>query len=210
MTDYAALIGFLGQSLPSAFELILFDATVRELPVLACANRMTGTHELSRRLVAELLRNKAVRERGMATNLPSQNDLGRMIKSSVYLIKNEKGNVTMALCVNMQCDVFLQMQTLVSSALQFNSAVPEEGGQLPHQTAPLTGEPSLDLIARVLEKNNIEPRQASPNERVDLICEMYDLGVFELKGSVAKAAEALQISEQSVYRYLSKIRKARM
>lgn len=71
--------------------------------------------------------------------------------------------------------------------------------------------PSLDLIARVLEENGIAPGEASANERVDLLYEMYNLGVFELKGAVAKAAEARSESpKQSVYRYLSKIKKARM
>ena len=44
---------------------------------------------------------------------------------------------------------------------------------------------------------------------MEIILELYEMGVYSLKGSVARTAEVLQISEQSVYRYLSKIKRAR-
>ena len=44
---------------------------------------------------------------------------------------------------------------------------------------------------------------------MELLTDMYDEYVFSVKGSVAKTAEVLGMSEQSVYRYIAGIKKTR-
>jgi predicted transcriptional regulator YheO len=71
-------------------------------------------------------------------------------------------------------------------------------------------EPSLDSIGEIVAEFNVVPENTTPDERLEIMCDLYDAGVFRLKGAVAKTAEVLHMSEQSVYRYLTRIKKARV
>ena len=42
-----------------------------------------------------------------------------------------------------------------------------------------------------------------------MIIQLYDSGVLDLKGAVAKTAQALRMSEQSIYRYVAKVKRGR-
>ncbi len=61
----------------------------------------------------------------------------------------------------------------------------------------------------MVKEMGVEPGRISQEERLEAIFDLYDMGVFELKGAVARTADALEISAQSVYRYLAKIKRAR-
>ncbi|MBR4905403.1 MAG: helix-turn-helix domain-containing protein, partial [Clostridia bacterium] len=69
--------------------------------------------------------------------------------------------------------------------------------------------PTLDTIERIVSEETDAPQRLTPEEKKALIVELYDAGVFDLKGAVAEAAAALHLSEQSIYRYLSQIRRMR-
>ena len=70
-------------------------------------------------------------------------------------------------------------------------------------------EVSLNTVTEVIRQFSDMPTRMTLEERQEVICDLYDMGVYNLRGAVAKTAEIMQISEQSVYRYIAKIKKAR-
>ncbi|MNI74519.1 hypothetical protein D3C73_1306070 [compost metagenome] len=62
------------------------------------------------------------------------------------------------------------------------------------------------MIGSVIGKLAIPPDRLSSQEKIDIVRELNDLGVFLLKGGVSEAAAALSISEPTVYRYLQKLK----
>ena len=63
------------------------------------------------------------------------------------------------------------------------------------------------LINSALEKYPVAPERLSLEERISIIQELNDNGLFLLKGGIPALAASLDVSEPTVYRYLSKIKK---
>ena len=62
------------------------------------------------------------------------------------------------------------------------------------------------IIQTVLSKISIPADRLSSNEKIEIVKELNEQGVFLLKGGVSKVAAALSISEPTVYRYLQKLK----
>ena len=209
LSQYAKLIPFLGEILGTSFEACLYDLTDPAYPVVAAANSYGDNQEQTRAFISEMVASQRVRARGYFTNRPIAADFGKMLKASVFFIHSTDSEIIGALCLNVRCDLFMKMVSFASDMLRFNMEDVSDDVPEPEFQDTAAHEPSLDTIAEVVKGFGIEPSRASQDERLEIICDLYDMGVFRLKGAVAKTAAALHISEQSVYRYLTKIKRSR-
>lgn len=206
---YKKIVDFLGETLGKAFEAVLFDMTDPALPVAAAANS-TGEHrEAMRALIAEAAASRRVRERGYCANRPLQTGLGSMAKMSVLFIPDEAGEYVGALCLNVRCGAFMNLLNLASDMLNFDTTDLDDSWTEDADAGDAGRAPTLEMIDAVVKDMGVEPGRISQEERLEAILDLYDMGVFELKGAVARTADALEISAQSVYRYLAKIKRAR-
>ncbi len=110
------------------------------------------------------------------------------------------------LTVSIMLNDYFAAYGLLESVL---TAATEEIDKIQATPLPDGGTPTLERIDAIVRENSEAPERLTPEEKMELFIDLYDEGVFELKGAVAKAAEALHMSEQSVYRYLAQIRRAR-
>ena len=202
LNGYKKLIDFLGATLDGAFEASLFSLKDPGHPALVAYSGEGACLDKLRDFVAEAAASVQTRDVGYYVNRPVIADVGKLLKASVYFIDGGEG----ALCLSMRCDLFMRMSDLATRMLTFNTtSFDEEASARSEEPA----EPSLDTIAQTVAEFGVEPERFTQNERQEILVDLYDMGVFKLKGAVAKTAEALKISEQSVYRYLAKIKKAR-
>lgn len=206
LEQYARLIPFLGKALGSMFEAVLFDMTNPALPVAAAANSQEGGAERLRALVREAADSPMVRGRGCLVNRLISAGFSRMLKVSVFFVRDGQETIIGALCLSMRCENFLWLQGLVGDILQFDTEE-LDAPELEEPAATLR-EPTLAAITEYVAEFGLVPEQATPDERLEFICDLYEVGIFNLKGAVAKTAEVLRISEQTVYRYLSKLKRA--
>ncbi len=206
LNQYVKLIPFLGETLGNSFEIILYDMSDPTCPLIASANSTDEGREKLRDFLLEAAASRRLRSKGYLTNHPFPTEFGKMFKISVYFISGAGDEVVGALCVCMRCELFFQMDSFIKGMLQFQTA--ELGRDTPEPEPPESvSELSLDTIWEVIRDFGVEPERATQKERLNILLALYDMGVYNLKGAVARTAEAFQISEQSVYRYLSKIKK---
>lgn len=52
----------------------------------------------------------------------------------------------------------------------------------------------------------VPPDRLNQEERLQIITQLYDRGMFQLKGAVPFVMEKLGCSQASIYRYLSKVK----
>ena len=191
LSKYGSLIYFLKNILSEANEILLFDVTKNDLPLLAYENKISGslkgTENVTRKLVYNALKNDEIKENEMLLNRMLSTDTGKIMKSSIFFLKNNDQEIECALSVNTTEIV----ETPKEPYLEYK-------------------EPSLDTITSVIQAEGIEIERITPDERLDIICKLYDLGIFEIKGAVSRAAQELNVSEQSIYRYITRIKKARV
>lgn len=209
---YLGMTEFLSGTLGSTFETALFDLQDPELPAVSAINMPADHQDAVRGLLREVCPIRRVRARGMCLNRQVIAEFGNMLKTSVLLIPDESGEPAGALCLVTRCGVFLRMMPLAAEMLNFDSEeLEEEPTDRPDfpEELPRNEDPTLEAIDRAVAEMGIEPGRASQEERLELICDLMDDGVFELKGAVARCAQLLSVSPQSIYRYISKIKRAR-
>lgn len=209
LSQYVKLVSFLGETLGSTFEACLFDLAVPGYPVVASVNSHKDTQDKVRAFVLKAAASRQTQTKGYFANRPIEIDFSKLLKSSVFFIYGAEEKPVGALCLNLRCDLFMKMATFANSMLQFNTEDLETEEPETELLRTADQELSLDTITQMIGEFGVEPGRFSQEERLEIILDMYDMGVFELKGAVAKTAEELQISAQSVYRYLTKIKKAR-
>ncbi len=205
---YVKLVPFLGETMGECFKVILYDMAAPACPALASANSTEEDREKLRSLLPQAAASQKARSRGYLANYPFSVEFGKILRVSMYFISGADGGLLGALCVCMRCELFFQMDSFVKGMLQFNMddmdlETPEEN------QADVSREVSLDTIAEVVREFGVEPGRATQRERMEILFKLYGMGVYNLKGAVARTADELQISEQSVYRYLSKVKKSR-
>ncbi len=207
LIQYAKLVPFLGKTLGNSFEIILYDMTDPSCPVIASANSILEDQEKLRAFLPEAASGRRIRSRGYLANYPFPAESGKMLKLSAYLIPGPGDEVLGALCVCLRCELFFQMDAFLKETLRFQAE--EIGRDAPAPEPPESSpELSLDTVWEVIRESGVAPERATQKERMQILFTLYGMGVYNLKGAVARTAEALRISEQSVYRYLAKIKKA--
>lgn len=209
LEQYGELVKVLSETLGNTFEVGLLDLTDSTYPEIAVAHNHSKVQEKIRSFVLKTVNTPWVQAKKQLINRPLQLDARKLIKVSVFFLRNGEGCIIGALWIGMRTDLFMRMEGFVNSMLQFCTQDLDLQAVEEADRSVSSGETSLDSIQQMASEFGIEPGRSTLAERQELICDLYDIGVYNLKGAVAKTAEVLGISEQSVYRYISRIKKAR-
>ena len=201
---------FLAEALPGAYGILLFDLTQEGFPMEAQYHfKYKNTQkyvEPIRSYLRQILKSEAVVQNGRLTCRGDISIENKMFKSSFLLAKDETGAPVSCLVLCMEVSELLPVYRYVEELFSFHS---EDIAEITPQASEQDEELTLDVIDRETEAFTDAPERMTPDERMELLLDLYDTGVFELKGAVSRAAFVLGMSEPSVYRYLAKIRRGR-
>lgn len=206
LEQFARVVPFLGVVLPENYNVILFDTVSSGFPVVEQSNWIRQDVKQIRKILKTVLKDKAAVEQGHIMHqmiLPNQSELSSI---SFFFIKDGE-EVVGALCTDMDCSLLLKMNGFLSSMLpkQFN----EEDSMAAGAVTINNGFTVAEILEHILGEYEEEPAKFTPQDRMEIIIELYAAGVFRMKGIIPQVAEGLAMSEQSVYRYLSRIKKMR-
>ncbi len=208
MTEYTNLLYLLKNTLPNSYNIYLFDLTAKSYPVAAKSENRHPTEKAARDMVKQIMASDELVERGMLSNIPLQQGDAELVKGSVFLVKDD-GRAVGALCICLPVNNYLELESILSSVLTFN--ITDDYGSIENSVDEVIpkDETIEETVTRVIETYGVEPARMNQDEKLELMCDLYDTGVFFRKGAVAVVADAISMSEQSVYRYVAKIKKAR-
>jgi len=217
---FIPFVQFLGQSLGKNYEVVLHDLSTPETSIIAIANG-----ELSGRVVGgpttdfalKILQRGAAEDRQYLVNYHGKNINGNLFKSSSYFLRDDEGRVIGALCINMNLSPFISLKNFISKEIicedkdpSDNTGAAEKSGSPFHVFENFQG--SIDevissMIDTALVKYDIAPERLSASERITVVEDLNESGLFLLKGGLAALAERLNVSEPTIYRYLSKVKR---
>ena len=204
---YKGLISFLGKALPGEFDAILFDLTEKGYPTVEKSDWGRRNEREVRRLLQDVIREGAVSDEGTFGRVIPTSDQ-KLEKVSFYFIK-EGSKAIGAIALNMELDTYLKFSSFISDRLDIvgnDGVTPMNMINEMKRERVLT---DLDEIDDMVNEFCPDPSELTPTERKELFMDIYDTGIFRIKGAIPKAAEAMGISEQTIYRYISEIKKAR-
>ena len=208
LKNYFDLVDFLADFLGPDSEVVLHDVTDLENSIVAIRNNHISGRNLgapATDLVLKILKDEKLSEHRYLSNYEVKSPSGRTLKSATYPIKDENGKIIGMLCINSDIEALKAMQAYLEKMVSIGPA--ENDDPISETLSQNTKELTLMSIKKVISSYNIPPERMSQEEKIAIIEQLSDRGVFLIKGAVSKAASALKVSDASVYRYLSKLKK---
>lgn len=209
LTNYIPLVKFMGQVFGSDFEIILHDISQPDTSIIAIENahisgRRIGDSltDLARQFIAD----KKYLETDYIVNYEGKCAGGHHLVSSTYFIKEDDTLIGL-LCINHNTDTLLEAERAIH-ALSTAFCLPGKGpsGYSERLNASIL-DISSDRILNTLNSFNVMPKRMSAAEKIELVKKLDEQEIFSTKGAIAQVADYLQVSEPTIYRYLSKVRK---
>ena len=222
LLPYVPLVEYLGQIFGESCEVILHDLANIEHSIVAIANghitdRQVGGHITDFGL--EVVHDPRYQDKAFAVNYPgSAKGQNRTLKSSTFFIRDETGTTIGLLCLNLDITDWLKAETLIRQITGFTE-LPAPGTV--ENTAPVvlpviqetfssTVEDTMTTaIEKIMADYPVSSHRLTIDEKKQIVERLHTRGLFVLKGAVSMVAKRLDVSEQTVYRYLREVQNSR-
>lgn len=220
LAPYVSLVDFLSKALGEYYEIVLHDLSDPEHSIVAIANG-----HLSGRAQGDPATDFALQalQRGLEkgdkyiVNYRAKNMNGHLFRSSSYYIRDDKGKLLGVLCINLNVSPFISLREQLTKHIIGNEFILEDKKRHSTNSDGMANvfdnfQGSIEdvirtMINNALAKYSVSPDRLSVEERINVVEELNDSGLFLLKGGLASLAERLSVSEPTVYRYLSKVKR---
>lgn len=217
LRQYVKLTEFLGAALGPDYEVALHDLTDKNRSIIAIVNGYISGREIGAPLTnmaLSVLKDESYEWQDYRLHYSGVSAAGNTLRSSTMFIK-EDGKLIGMLCINFddsRYQAFARQVLTLCHPNQYFSALtqPEEAPEdapRPETFRNSTEAVTQDAIAHELERLGVPADRLTSEERLQIISNLEQSGIFLLKGAVKDAAVGLGCSQASVYRYLSQIRK---
>ena len=229
MTDlkpFISLVEFLGQALGPTYEIVLHDLKDPDHSIVAIANG-----ELSGRsiggpltdLALKLLQQHRLDQKPIFVNYHGKSSQDHVFLCSSYFIQDSDGQASAVLCINHDIAPYLAARQFLTEEIIKDGPAAENAKRpavhmrtADHPAASLNifenfqgtvNDVITTLISSTMSRYDLPPTRLSAAERQAVVQDLSDNGLFLLKGGLPALAEYLGVSEPTIYRYLSKVRK---
>lgn len=190
----------LGQTFGRSCEIVVHDFDSPESSIIAITNgNLTGRKvgDTLDSLGFQLLKTHPASD---LINYRTKTKDGKELRSSSVFLRDEKGHIFGALCINVDVSGLLKAQEWIQEAL--GSAM---------TTIDERFERTVDEVLETLIQNAISSVGKSPGnmtreEKVAIVAYLEAKGAFLIRYSVERVAELLGMTKYTIYNYLDEIR----
>ncbi|MFT8321929.1 MAG: PAS domain-containing protein [Bacillus sp. (in: firmicutes)] len=219
LIPYIKLVDFLGSVMGTHCEVVLHDVRNIENSIVAIKNSQISNRKEGgplTDLALKILKDKSYVKKDFLINYSGRTEDGNIVRSSTFFIKGSEGEVLGMLCFNMDVSYMVDARNILDSIINGLTEVSSNGlhlhGHIPgEKNNPIEGfhttieELTESIIIKALSETTISAERMSPDEKIDIIKQLNEQGIFLIKGSVSEVAKYLKTSEATIYRYLNKI-----
>lgn len=215
---FLPVVEFLGTVLGKNSEIVLHDFSDLNHSVVAICNGEVSGRSIgapATDFALKVLSGEAFKGENHTTPYLSHSVSGKPLHSSSLFIR-EEGEIVGMLCVNTDTSLIDNLHSVVSAIVGtyptiISAPVDASNGEHGESSVEHFTTSADELVVKTVHNLAAAAGKPvdsfTPAERTDVIRRLNADGVFLLKGAVATVADALGISEPSVYRYLQKVRK---
>jgi len=139
-------------------------------------------------------------------NVMTVTNKGKLIRTSSIFIRNDKGKIIGSFGVTVDISSAQSISGLLSV---LNLAIKAESNNLT-PTIDFANDVNTilsDLINQSILKSDKAPAYLTKEERLEILKEMEEKGVFLIKGAVEEVAKNLCVSKYTIYNHLEELRK---
>lgn len=206
--EYIPMVRFLAQILGPHCEVVLHDLGNKDSSIVAIENgglsgRRVG--DAATNFVLETVHSGSYKTKEFESNYIAKTH-NKTFLSSSYFIKDEMGEIVGTLCINIDREPFHNAINLLEQFAPGHESQQEETGEAVEQLFGNTREIVLSMVDQAFGRLGVPRERMSVQEKIDIVRELNERGVFQLRGAAGEVGDALGVSEPTVYRYLNKVR----
>lgn len=211
LEKYIPLVEFMGVVFGNSFEIILHDVSNPESSIIAMKNGHISGRSLGgpmTDLALRMMQEHDYHTKNFIANYEGRTKDGRILVSSTYYISENQKLIGM-ICVNHDVQDLLEADKLIKRLKETfhladsNDTKPEYSENLDDSIIGY----SNNLIHTTLSNLQISPQRMSVQEKISVIRQLDQQGIFATKGSASQLAHYFDTSESTIYRYISRARK---
>lgn len=211
LEQYFAIADFIAQINGPKCEAIVHDLSDLQHSIVHIVNG-----ELSGRTVGgsitkyafDLIMKQEDKSRDSFINYVGSNEkTGKILRSSTLFIRDQNKNTIGLLCVNIDITDLVHFREQLNDYIMIQTQ-PSTGKTDEPERFDLSANEIVDeIIEGLLQENDVHLPIGSLTEKKNLVIKMIAKGVFKFKGVIPHVAEKLEISPQTLYRYLKELEK---
>lgn len=214
MKHYEVLTNFLGNVLSDNYEIALLDLREGKRCITAIANGQNSGRTVGAPLTdlaLKIIKEGIWKKEPYLLNYSGLTKDKRPLISSTFFIKEGQELLGM-LCLNVDTQIYQQLcqSILKLGGLSIDSPSSKFIDLPVEHTETFTNDIG-DIIASAMSdyimENRIPADRLTQDEKISIVRQLNEKGVFMIKGAVSEAALKLNCSDATIYRYLSKISK---
>lgn len=207
----AAIVGGFAGALGRNVEVVVHDLRHPERSVVAIANGQVSGRAVGSPIITGPLEDKGFdglfagrQPVAVLSDYRTRTRDGRDLRSSTVIFRDKGGKPFAALCVNADLSAFQRMQSVLQSVL---GEAPSARAEPASGAAPNAG-PLVDtIIAEAIQAEHKSVAEMAKSDKKRAVETMNKRGLFLIRGAVEKAADALNVSRFTVYKYVEEIRR---
>lgn len=202
------LLPGLSQMLGPNYEVILHDLRYPDSSVIGICGSITG------RTIGSPITNYVLQTlRIFGDNAPDRINYrtetreGKVLRSSTLFLRDEQRAIIGCLCFN--CDVSLYIDTIerLQVLTDFSTIVASaKSDTVEEHFAMDVSDMMKDIVKKALEKRSVSRSGMHKAEKLQIVLELEENGVFNVRGAVEHVASCLHVSIPTIYNYLKEIR----
>lgn len=203
LQQYVPMAEFISKTIGNACEVVIQDVSNTEKSIFYITEPSVTGRKVGGPITdyaLEILSSRCYEHQPYLCNYIGKGSDTKTFHSSTYFIKDQ-GELIGFFCVNIDISDLLKARDFFSQILMI-----PQGEQHIKENFNFS---LKDMMNNILQAHTqfTSVDQLSVQEKEDIVTEMQEKGIFLLKGAVMTAAEALQVSEQTIYRYLKNSKK---
>lgn len=213
---YFPIASFIAAIVGPKCEVVIHDINDLEHSIIFIENAHNSGRQVgdgSTDLVLKLIQDKRYQHTDYLANYQAKGPKGQTYRSSTYYIKDEHGALIGLMCLNIDISHLDVAASWIQDLLNGGGALTTAPQQPQLDSKPTTEylQGNVDdmlshIIESVVSQSEIPMERLSPSEKMEMVKQLNDQGVFLLKGGVMQVAKAFNLSEPTIYRYLQKIK----
>lgn len=207
---YVNFVDFLADFLGEEAEVVLHDTTNLDTSVVAIRNNHISGREIgapATDLVLQKIHAGDDFKKPFICNYSGVSNSGKQLKCATYFIRDDKDKIAGILCINMEVDKLIHAKSFINSFLGTPSAEETTEAQTVETLSKSVEQLTLESVNKIVNAVNIPPERMDQDEKILVVEELNNNGIFLIKGAVSEAANALKVSEATIYRYLGIVKK---
>ena len=219
---YKSILYFLKSALGKNYEIVLHVKEGNQFYIEEIVNGHVSNRDENSpitNLALKFYRDKIYLEENFITNYDVKTLDGKPIQGSTFFLKNKNNDLEGMICINHDLGdlknisdalINLMPSAGLESSLELTS---EKLSNPPKNDLDTNGERAVevlsnniyDTISEFINPDLLDQVDLNIETKMNIIKELNEQGIFNIKGSVAKVAKVLNVSESSVYRYIKMV-----